>query len=282
MKRTLLAASLLLPAAAGATSLESLSAAAEQSFLLTAPSVRPQVAAEAAASAVPPAAPATILETPVLRALRAGEKTGNELGRVNLSSQFDRNLFLLKETLGSRALDIGITADEGAKTRFLSFTDASGTTLGKIGSLSDLRGKGVDIRIDASTVYNFRVEVGSIFDDPVHKSILYVTPTEGTQGRSYDMTTGALLDDMRAQSAIVAIDGDEYWFFYGRDALTDGSGFAKTHSFLVTHEAGMSTKAWPIAESSLPLDTPTDVALGDTHVSMTRTSGGVLIVGSGN
>jgi hypothetical protein len=85
---------------------------------------------------------------------------------------------------------------------------------------------------------------------------------------------------MRAKSAIVTIDGDEYWFFYGRDAKSDGSGFADTHSFLITHEAGMSTKAWPVSESSLPLDTATSVTLGDVTVQMTRTSSGELIVGA--
>ena len=210
----------------------------------------------------------------------ANLRLGAELGRVNLAAQLDRNLFLVKNTFGSRSLDVGITADPGAKTRFLTFTDGSGTSLGAIGSLSDLRGKGVDIRIDAATVYNFRIEVGSIFDDPVHKSILHITPTAGTRGPSSQMTTGALLDAMRAKSALVTIDGEEYWVFYGRAALSDGSGFAKSHSFLVTHEAGMSTKAWPISESSLPLNTPTNVSLGDTQVQMTRTSAGELVISS--
>jgi len=150
--------------------------------------------------------------------------------------------------------------------------------LGRIGSLSDLRGKGLDIRVDASTVYNFRVEVGSIFDDPVHKSILWITPVQGTQGPSDRMTTGKLLDVMRAKSALVSVDGEEYEIFYGRDAKSDGSGFADTRSFLFTHEAGMSTKAWPLSESALPLDTPTAVTLGDVELRMTRTSGGELVI----
>jgi hypothetical protein len=279
MRKILIAAAVFLPAAAGAVTLETLSANADQSFQ-QAPSVRGSV--QAAAQLELARSPKTILATPVLRPLGKGETFGSELGRVNLASQLDRNLFLLKEAFGARSFDVGITADEGAKARFLSFTDASGTVLGKIGSLSDLRGKGIDIRIDANTAYNFRVEVGSIFDDPVHKSILHMTPIEGTNGPNHDMTTGALLDDMRAKSALVTIDGEEYWIFYGRDALSDGSGFAKTHGFLITHEAGMSTKAWPLAESALPVDAPTSVALGDTTVVMTRTSGGELIVSAAN
>jgi hypothetical protein len=283
MKRVLLAAALLGPAAAVAATMETLSANAQRDFFASPLSVRSEVRAAAPRDAqAPAAAPATVLETPKVRALGAGERFGSEYGRVALSSQFDRNLFLLNEVLGSRKLDVGVATDPGAKTRFLTFTDGAGTTLGKIGSLGDLRGKGVDIRIDASTVYNFRVEVGSIFDDPVHKSILHTTPTAGTRGPSYDMTTGALLDVMRAKSAIVNIDGEDYEIFYGRDALSDGSGFAQTRSFLVTHEAGLSTKAWPLSESALPVDAPTSVSLGDTQVIMTRTSGGELIVSAAN
>lgn len=264
MKMTLLAVAALLPVAAGAVTLES-------AYLTTSPALRASVLATAQRT--------PSLETPSFQVLGARARRGSELGRFNLGAQLDRNLFLMKETLGTRLLDVGIVADAGAKTRFLSFTDGAGTALGKIGSLGDLRGKGVDIRIDAKTVYNFRVEVGSIFDDPVHKSVLHITPTAGTRGPSSQMTTGALLDAMRAKSAIVTIEGDEYWFFYGREALADGSGFSKDRGFLVTHEAGMSTKAWPIEESALPLDQATVVTLGNVSVQMTRTSSGDLIVG---
>jgi hypothetical protein len=280
MKKIILAAAVLLPAAAVAATLESLSANAGRDFLAAPSSVRPAVQALALTQAA--GEPTPVLLTPVVRVLGSGEKRGLELGRVNLAAQLDKNLYLLNEVLGSRRLDVGIATDPGAKNRFLTFTDAAGTVLGKIGSLSDLRGKGVDVRIDANTTYNFRVEVGSIFDDPVHKSILHTTPINGTNGPHYDMTTGALLDAMRAKSSIVNVDGEDYEIFYGRDALTDGSGFASTHGFLITHEAGMSTKAWPLAESALPLDTATNVSLGDVQVQMTRTSGGELVVGSAN
>lgn len=278
MNRLLLAAAVLCPAVAGAATLETLSASAGRAFLETPASVRAQVRAEALLAQAPAQAP--VLLTPAVRALGAGESFGSELGRVNLSAQLDRNLSLLRETLGSRLLDVGIATDPGAKTRFLTFTDASGTTLGRIGSLGGLRGAGIDVRVDASTVYNFRVEVGSIFNDPVRNSVLYTTPAEGTSGPSYDMKTGALLDLMRAKSAIVNINGDDYEIFYGRDARADGRGFAGTRSFLFTHEAGLSTKAWPLSESALPVDVPTVVTLGDAQVQMTRTSGGELIVSS--
>lgn len=274
MNRLLLAAALVLPSAAGAAALESLSAGAERDFLSSAPSVRESVRAAAQLPQAPVA-----LQTPAVRALGANEAAARFTARVMLAAQLDKNLFLMKETLGTRLLDVGIAIDAGAKSRFLTFTDASGIALGKIGSLGDLRGRGVDVRIDASTVYNFRIQVGSIFDDPVHKSVLFITPTAGTRGPSDHMTTGRLLDAMRAKSALIKIDGEEYEIFYGRDAKSDGGGFANTRSFLFTHEAGLSTKAWPLAESALPLDVTTVVTLGDVEVQMTRTSGGELVIG---
>jgi hypothetical protein len=276
MKNVLLAAVVLVPAVAGAVSMESLRAGADAEFALAPLAARAAVQAASARELQIQQAPLTP------RALGRDEARGLEAGRVNLAAQLDKNLFLLKDTFGSRSLDLGLVVDQGAKERFMSFTDANGTVLGAIGSLSDLRGKGVDIRIDASTVYNFRVEVGSIFDDPVHKSILHMTPVSGTSGPSHDMTTGALLDDVRAKSALVTISGDEYWIFYGRDAKKDGSGFSTTRSFLITHEAGMSTKAWPLDESSLKLDVPSEVTLGDVKAVLTRTSGGELIVNDAN
>ena len=89
--------------------------------------------------------------------------------------------------------------------------------------------------------------------------------------------------DAREVGDLSTLDGEEYWIFYGRDALTDGSGFASTHGFLITHEAGMSTKAWPLAESALPLDTrPALVSLGDERVAVTLASSGELVVRSPN
>jgi hypothetical protein len=232
------------------------SVAAQENFFFPTITVRPQ--AQAAAARIP-------------------QRPMPSLGNVNLTEQFDRNLHVLNKVLGSRSYEIGLTADAGAKTRFFTFTSAAGTVLGKIGSLDDLRGKGVDVRIDANTSYNFRVEVGDIFDDPIHKSIVHITPIAGTNGPTHEFTTGVLLDAVKAKSSLFSIDGEPYWVFYGRDAKTDGSGFANTRSFLFTHEAGMSTKAWPVAESALPLNQATTVALGDVNVSMTRTATELII-----
>src|ERR1035437_10825615 len=130
MKRVLLAAALLGPAAAGAVTMESLGANADRSFFLAPLSVRPSVQAAATLSRIPQQAQTQVQLTPVFRPLRAGERRGSEYGRVNLAGQLDRNLFLMKQTLGSRLLDIGMAADAGAQTRLLTFTDGAGTPPG--------------------------------------------------------------------------------------------------------------------------------------------------------
>src|ERR1700733_2661992 len=111
MKKIILAAAVLLPVAAVAATLESLSANAGRDFLAAPVSVRPSVQALAQRQAAD--APAPVLLTPVVRVLGAGEKLGLELGRVNLAAQLDKNLYLLNEVLGSRRLDVGIATDPG-------------------------------------------------------------------------------------------------------------------------------------------------------------------------
>ncbi len=247
MNRLILAAVLLCPAAAAAAVLEPLDAAAGRDFLLAPASLGASVQAAGALARLPQKPQTAIQQVPVLRALGAGENFGSELGRVNLNAQLNRTLHLLRETRGAGAFDVGMAADAGANTRFLTFTNAAGTVLGRIGSLGDLRGGGVNLRIDAATVYNFRIQIGSIFNDPVRNSTLYVTPAQGTRGPSHEMTTGALLDAVRANSALIDVDGDEYEIFYGSDARPDGRGFTGARSLLITHEAGLSTQYWPLS-----------------------------------
>jgi hypothetical protein len=133
----------------------------------------------------------------------------------------------------------------------------------------------VNIRIDAGTVYNFRVQA-NIFN-PARGSTFKMTPVGGA-GPAHDMKTGALLDAAKARASLFSANGQEFWVFYGRQVLPDGSGFAEARSFLFVHEAGLSSKAWPLAESALAVGSPAVVDLGGTRVSLTRTAEGFLVV----
>jgi hypothetical protein len=270
MIRLLLAAAVLTPAAASAQTF--VPGAAERGF----------AASDAALHAALEPAPEPILQ-PALKpgAFRGAAALGPALGTVDLAAQLDKNFFVLNERFGARALDLGVATDAGFKKFYLTFTDkARATALGPVGNLNDLRGPGVNMRLDAATVYNFKVKI-NIFS-PTRGSTLQMTPVQGTSGPQNDVKTGAVLDAIAARSTRVTIGGQEFWFFYGRDVLPDGSGFADTRSFLIVHEAGLSSKAWPLAESALKPGSASVVDLGGTKAALTLTTAGTLLVNAAN
>jgi hypothetical protein len=268
MNRLLLAAAVLLPSLAGAAGVESLSLSAERDF------ANAPVSVVEALQASPAAEP---FLQPALkpRPFRPEASAGEELGRLNLAAQLDRNLHATNYKLGARPLDLGIATDAGFKQFFFTFTDRAGTALAPIESVSQLRGPGVNARIDASTVYNFKLKI-NIFN-PVRGSTLEMNPVAGTSGPAQSVKSGALLDAVRARAVLFTLNGSEYWLFYGRDALASGV-FAKTRSFLFVHMDGLSSKAWPLAEAALKADSPAVVSLGDQQVSVTLASTGELVV----
>lgn len=204
------------------------------------------------------------------------EAPGAVVARVSLASILESSRRILTRTFGARALDLGVASDAAFKSYYLTFTDAKTTTLAALGDLNRLRGAGVDARIDAGTVYNFKVSI-NIFS-PVRGSTLKMTPVQGTRGPQNDIKTGAMLDAVRAKSFVFKAKGQELWMFYGADAKPDASGFADTRSFLFIKEDGLSSKAWPLAESKLPLDSSATVDLGGLKLSLTRTAAGELLI----
>jgi hypothetical protein len=209
--------------------------------------------------------------------MRPAAKNGPVLARVPLAAISENSKHLLSRTFGARALDLGVASDAAFSSYFLSFTDAKGaTTLAALGDLNRLRGAGVDVRVDGATVYNFKVSI-NVFS-PVRGSTLKMTPVRGTRGPQNDVKTGALLDAIKAKSVVFKARGQELWLLYGRDAKPDASGYADTRSFLLVTEDGLSSKAWPLAESRLPLDAASAVDLGGLKLTLTRTSGGELLI----
>ena len=210
------------------------------------------------------------------RLMRPSEAPGAVVARATLSALLEDARHIMTKTFGARSLDLGVASDAAFSSYFLTFTDAKTTTLAALGDLNRLRGEGVDARIDAGTVYNFKVSV-NIFS-PVRGSTLKMTPVQGTRGPQNDVKTGALLDAIRAHSLVFKAHGQELWMFYGADAKPDASGFADTRSFLFIHEDGLSSKAWPLAESKLPIDATVSVSLGAIKINMTRSAAGELII----
>ena len=201
---------------------------------------------------------------------------GPVVGKAVLSSLMSANRHFTTRQFGARTLDLGIASDAAFSNKYFTFTDAKATTLAPLGDINRLRGAGIDARIDAKTVYNFKVIV-NIFS-PVRGSTLKMTPVQGTAGPTHEMKTGALLDATRAKAFVFKAKGVELWLSYDADVLPDGSGFAATRSFLFTKEDGLSSKAWPLAEAKLPLDTSASVDLGGIILNLTRTAAGELII----
>lgn len=201
---------------------------------------------------------------------------GAVVGKAVLSALKSANRRVTARQFGARTLDLGIVSDASFKNKYLTFSDAKATALAPMGDLNRLRGAGVDARVDAKTVYNFKVVV-NIFS-PVRGSTLKMTPVQGTAGPAHDMKTGALLDAIKAKSLVFKAKGQELLLSYDADVLPDGSGFAATNSFLFTKEDGLSSKAWPLAEAKLPLDASAVVDLGGIKLTLTRTSAGELVI----
>lgn len=198
------------------------------------------------------------------------------VGKIALPVLISANRHILTRQFGARTLDLGIVSNAAFSEKFFTFTDPKTTTLAPLGDMNRLRGDGVDARIDARTVYNFKVVV-NIFS-PVRGSTLKMTPIQGTDGPKHEMKTGALLDAIRAKSYVFKAKDQELWLSYDADVLPDGSGFADTRSFLFTKQDGLSSKAWPLAEAKLPVDTGVTVDLGGIGLTLTRTSSGELVI----
>jgi len=216
-----------------------------------------------------------VLQQP-LKPMRPSAAPGAVVGTAVLSKLKSANRHVTTRQFGARALDLGIASDASFANKYFTFSDAKTTSLAPLGDMNRLRGEGVNARVDARTVYNFKVVV-NIFS-PVRGSTLKMTPVQGTSGPAHDMKTGALLDAIKAKSFIFKAKGQELLLSYDADVLPDGSGFAATNSFLFTKEDGLSSKAWPLNESKLPLDAPAVVDLGGIKLTLTRTSAGQLVI----
>jgi hypothetical protein len=261
-------ASAVLALPAGAQPLEALRASADAALINALPMARhPDLAA--------PQEP--VLQAPLApRKLHPLEAPGAVVGQVTLSALMSANRRLVTRQFGGRTLELGIVSDAAFSQKYLTFSDAKTTSLAHLGDMNRLRGAGVDARIDASTVYNFKAVI-NIFS-PVRGSTLKMTPAQGTRGPAHEMKTGALLDAIRAKSFVFKAKGVELWLSYDADVLPDGSGFAGTRSFLFTKEDGLSSKAWPLAEAKLPLGSSAAVDLGGLKLTLTRTASGELVI----
>jgi hypothetical protein len=273
----LAALSLAVAAQASSPSLESTSRAGEQVFF-TMPHINPlKLAPRAAPQAQEPAVELFKVLDPKPRRAGQAQKLGEVVGQVDLKTLLDHHRDLLKaHQLGRKPYDISVAGDPGFKNYFLTFQQASGLLIAPLGDLNRLRGEGIDVTVEPGVVYNFHASI-NIFN-PVRGSTLEIHPTKGTQGPRHDVNTGSLLDMVKAKSYVFSADDNEYWVLHGTDVDPKTNKLTDTRSFLFIHEAGMSTKAWPVEESSLPVGQAVNVTFGDAQLTLTRSAAGLLTI----
>lgn len=254
-----------------ASTLESAKAGGESLFLQS------PVRAEAPKATAGVSADWLTIEEPVINPVGKLAKLGAQVGSVRLADLLDHHRNLIIKQLGGLVWDISVAGDAGFKTYFMTFARAAADlVIAPLGDLNRLRGDGINITIAPGVTYNFRVSI-NIFN-PVRGSTLHITAVSGTQGPSHEMSTGDLLDAVKGKSYVFSSNDNEYWLLHGTDVDAATNKLGNTRSFLFIHEAGMSSKAWPVAESALPADKPTTVAFGDNSVILTRTSAGQLLI----
>lgn len=210
----------------------------------------------------------SIVEFPRSQAL------GRLLGAFKLAERLDTHRALFTKKLGAKDWDISLASDPEFDVQYIVLRHAKTIMLHRIESLSDLRGSGVEVRVDESTVYNFKVSI-NIFS-PVRGSTLKISPVRGTRGASHKIKTGKVLDAIERESFVFRASGKELWLLYGTDVDPETDAYADTRSLLFIHENGMSSKAWTVAEGAIEAGKPSLVDLGGTQIVLVKTLGGDL------
>lgn len=286
---TLIAVLAILPALSWANdSPEAVRALGERSFAGLIPVIDPAVGAPEIAPGGPianepidptdpPLKPDTPIE-PVLRRPRIEafpQTMGPLLGTMPLPERLDSHRDVLHLRLGASDWDVSIAADSKFDVQYFTFRQGDTLLLQRIKDLNELRGDGIVARLDERTAYRFKVSI-NIFS-PVRGSTLNITPEPGTAGPKHSMKTGALLDAIKRESFVFKAEGKEYWTLYGTDVDPATDRLSDTRSLLFINEAGMSSKAWPVAETALPEGAPTAVSLENTKLVMVRADGKLSI-----
>jgi len=213
-----------------------------------------------------------IFETPKFGPNAAG--LGRDLGGFKLSDRLNSHSDLFTRKLGTRDWDLSVAGDPKFEISYLRLERPDEKQLHKIKDINELRGKGVNIKVDEKTIYNFKVSI-NIFS-PTRGSTLKITPIQGTNGPKHKIKTGKILDRVEEESFVFKTAGKEFWTLYGTDVDPETNWFADTRSFLVIHENGLSTKAYPIGEGKLPIGQAVAVTLGDAKVVLRRSEDGFI------
>lgn len=222
-----------------------------------------------------PAPAHPLLRDPSLKPLEPARIPGSQAGRVFLPGLLDRHRDLLNRRLGALDWDISAAADAGVKTYFFTFARPGKLVIAPMGDIGRLQGEGINATVAPGVVYNFKISP-NLFD-PVRASKLKITPASGTAGPSHEVKTGVLVDALKAR-AYVFNAGRELWLVHGTDVDPATNTLAKTRSLMFIHMNGMDSKAWPLAEESLPPGKAVSADLDGTRLILIRGADGWLTI----
>lgn len=238
---------------------------------------------EAAREEVPPAVPdpepssdspeLIPIETPELTPVQTRD-IGPVLASFMLADRLDLHRDLLPLQLGARVWNVSLASDPAFKVMYLTFAGGGDFLLRRIEDPNRLRGEGVIVTLDPQTHYRFKVSAN--FLNPVRGSTVHVDPVQGTRGPTHKFPTGKVVDAVKARSVVFQTGGREYWTLYGTDVDPATDRLAGTRSLLFINEAGISSKAWAVAEGSLAPDTPMALELKGARVVLVKTTDGRL------
>ncbi len=211
---------------------------------------------------------------------------GPLLGSFKLAERLDAHRNLLNRQLGTQAWDISMASDPNFKVQYLALSKPDALKgspglagpgaflLKRIDDLNRLRGDGVVVDVDSQTHYRVKVSI-NIFN-PVRGSTVNLDPVNGTRGPSHKIKTGEVLDQVKGHSFVFRAGGKEFWLLYGTDVDPKTDALANTRSLVFVNEAGLDSKAWPVAEAQLAADSAINVDLGGTGLTLVRTADGTL------
>src|SRR5205814_254166 len=128
---------------------------------------------------------------------------------------------------------ISVAGDPGFKKYFLTFQQRGWLAIAPLGDLNRLRGEGIDVQIKPGVIYNFHVSI-NIFN-PVRGSTMEIHASQGTSGPDHDISTGEVLDLVKAKSYIFSAHGSEFWMLNGTDVDPNTNTLANTRSLLFIH-----------------------------------------------
>ncbi|MBI3553686.1 MAG: hypothetical protein HY077_14410, partial [Elusimicrobia bacterium] len=109
---------------------------------------------------------------------------------------------------------------------------------------------------------------------PIRSSTVEFEPVGG--GKPVVLSTGRLLDLLKAQATAFELDDRQYYMAYLSDVDPANAAATGTRSFLIYEEKRFLPKTWRLSEASLPDGVPVSVVLDGAELVLSKDFSGTL------